>query len=124
MTLSDAKAYVARESNSAVAPVVTADEIEAILTAECKVTDEDGFKPSDSGWTASYDATLCVARVFELKASRVAQEVSFTADGAHFSLKDRREAFLELSKLWRRKRFGSYVPTAPSTDSTDGLPTF
>lgn len=50
MTLADAKLIVARDTDSAVAPVVTADEIEDILTESCEVVDDDGYEPDDTNW--------------------------------------------------------------------------
>lgn len=123
MTLADAKLIVERDTDSAVAPVVTADEIEDILTESCEVVDDDGYEPDDTNWGGKYDLLLADAKVFTLKAARVAHQVDFSADGASYKLGERRQAFLDMAKDCRKRRTNSFDATRAAWPEEDAFDT-
>ena len=123
MTLADAKAIVARDTDSATAPAVTADEIEDILTESCQVVDDDGYEPDDASWGGKYDLLLARSKVFELKAARVSYQVDFSADGASYKLGERRQAFLDMAKALRSRRTNSFDATRAAWPEEDAFDT-
>jgi hypothetical protein len=111
MDASTALVRIQRTCDIATAPVVTDAEAEAILL-ECRLQDSSGNPPDSADWVGTYDMKLAEAKVWELKAARVAGSFDFSADGGSFKRSQMTEAFQELAAKARRRRGGRLVSAA------------
>lgn len=106
MTFDEALTALKIQTAADTAPAVADAELVHLLNA-CQVIDAEGRAPVDANWVPRWDLGLARAKVYELKAARVAHEVSFTADGARFDLDARRKGYLDLADRERKQRAGS-----------------
>lgn len=85
----------------------TNDDIESLIESY-PLPDTDGNDPDDIDWTATYDLHAAARDVWEEKAAVVAQDYSYSADGATFS---RSEVYNQYQKMVRyhnaRRQAGS-----------------
>ena len=107
MTPTEARTWLSRTVNATAEPVISNADLDSILT-ECALVDYAGLAPSEVGWAGVYDLNLAAATAFDLKASRVATEFNFSADGARYDRQQKREAFMALAKQHRDRRATSF----------------
>lgn len=118
MTASEARAIVVMDTAAGTYPQITNSDVDAILL-RCRVVDSAGRIISDPDWVGTYDLNLACALVFEAKASRVADQVDFSRDGASFRASQRAEGFMQRAKEYRKRRAAGFgfepdVPEVPS----------
>ena len=115
MTPEDALAYVKLKSHAGNAPIVADADIESLLLT-CRLADSDGLAPDDEGWTGKYDLNLAIAEVFEVKASMVATNFDFSADGASYKRSQTPEFFRAQARIYRNRRSGSVFTSIGCAD--------
>lgn len=93
---------------------------DALLAATIErypVPDEFGIWPDEAGWLALYDHALAAAEIWSEKATIMAANFDFDADGASFKRSQQYEQFMKQARRWRSLRVpGNYtvVPAAPA----------
>lgn len=73
--------------------------LEAI--ARYPLPDSDGRKPTDTGWTGAWDINRAAADVWDEKASLLAADFDFSADGGTYQ---RSQAYLQMVATAKRFR--------------------
>lgn len=72
----------------------------ARLVARFRIADTAGRRPDDTHWEPSYALNAAAAEGWRMKASRVAADFNFSADGASFSKGDVIEHFLQMERQY------------------------
>jgi hypothetical protein len=89
-------------------PALDAAVLSAILD-DYRVADADGLRPTDTGWTETWDLNLAAAEAWRRKAGLVAGDFSFSADDARY---DKGAVLANMEKmvaLWLAKSNGVLV---------------
>jgi hypothetical protein len=83
------------------------------------VPDPDDVWPDEAGWYPTYDLAMAAAEIWSEKATMVAANFDFSADGANFSKSQQYEHFLGQARRWRSLRVpGNYeVMTMPPANA-------
>ena len=84
------------------------------------VADRDDIYPDEAGWLPSYDLAMAAAEVWAEKATVVAANFDFDADGASYKRSQQYEHYVKQARRWRSLRVpGNWtaVPAEPETDS-------
>jgi len=103
LPLADAIARVELLSDAAAAPVVSTLEVtELVLSA--RTPDAEGNRPSDDGYTDTFDVNRAVTAVFDLKASRVSAKFDLNVDGQDLSRSQQYQHFVSEAARWRQKQ--------------------
>jgi hypothetical protein len=119
--LEDAIARVTRLGAPAKAPVVSADDLAAIVASKA-IRDAAGLVPSAPAWTPTYDTNAAIAEVYDMKAAQVAADFNFKADDASFDKGDVLANLLSLRDRYAAMAvtFGGSSVTGASTLSVGG----
>lgn len=91
----------------AMTATTTADYPDAALIsaiARYPLLDADGRKPTDAGWTPTYDLHAAAADVWEEIAARLASQYDFDADGARFARSQTHQHALAQARYHRARR--------------------
>lgn len=87
MDETDARAFIELRLQPDVDPVLTTDEVAALVPlAQCP--DADGLAPGDDGYSPTWDARGCHAAIaagYEIKYAKAVGRFSFTTDGQTFT---------------------------------------
>jgi hypothetical protein len=95
------------------APVLSADELEALL-AMCRLADSAGLAPAETDWVPTYDLNRAAAEGWRWKAGKLAGSAyDFTADGATFNRSQMVAHCERMVTQYQRKLAGSAVVYAP-----------
>jgi hypothetical protein len=79
----------------------------------------DGYAPSASGWTATYDMALAAAEIWEEKSAAIASNFAFDADGASFQKQQQYEHYVAQARLWKGRRVaGVWIAETVRSTST------
>jgi hypothetical protein len=95
-------------------PALEDAELDAILS-RFRLTDADGRRPDDQGWLGAYALNAAAAEGWRIKASRVAADFNFSADGASFSKGDVMAKCLEMEQHYAALDNGSLYLDDPPT---------
>ena len=95
---------------------------DALLTASIErypVPDPDDVYPDEDGWYPSYDLAMAASEIWSEKATMLAANFDFTADGATFSKSQQYEHYNQQARKWRAMRVpGNYtVMTMPPANA-------
>lgn len=66
--------------------------------------DADGNDPTASDWTAGYDLHAAASEIWEEKASVVAGDFAFSADGGQYSRQQVMQQYMQLAHYHRSRR--------------------
>jgi hypothetical protein len=81
------------------------------------VPDLDDFWPDEAGWLPSYDLAMAAAEIWSEKATLLATNFDFDADGANFSRSQQYDHFMKQARHWRALRQpGNYTVITPIPD--------
>lgn len=69
------------------------------------VADVDGYDPDETAWTATYDLNAAAAEIWLEKASAVAADYSFSADGASLQRAQVYENYMKLHRRHNARRY-------------------
>lgn len=81
-------------------PMVTDADIQLIADEVGLIVDDDGNGPEDTGYTTTYDLAAVAAGVWREKASRLAENYDFTAEGASFTRSQAYENCMKQARYW------------------------
>jgi len=82
-------------------PAVYNDNLIKRLIEKRPITDKDGRTSDSTNWTPTYDLNAVVADIWDEKASAVADETDFTADGGSFNRSQRYEMYRKQASRYR-----------------------
>lgn len=102
MTADEALAELQSMLDNATAPVLTDDEMGALL-AKCKLVDSSGLAPSDTEWDPTWDLNRGAAAGWRLKAGKVAALHDYETVGLKLSRDQMRQGCLEMAREYARK---------------------
>jgi len=102
------KAMVAAD----VAPVLTVDELEALLDL-CRLADANGVAPGGTGWVETYDLNRAAAEGWRWKAGKLTGAYDFQAEGATFNRSQMREMCEKQAAQYARRIVTSARVVAP-----------
>lgn len=115
MTLEDAKTIVALESDAGSEPVVNDANLDLIL-GQCALADSEGLPPTDDDWAGAYDLKLAIAKVFDIKASKVGTDFDFSADGGNYKRSQKAELFRMRAREYMNRRNTGFEPVSSNSD--------
>lgn len=98
----DALVRVGMYANPDQAPALTPEQVGLVLDS-CAILDLDGRLPTDPAWTGRWDENLAVAECYAIKASKVAGNFNFSADGASYNKGDVLANLLEMEAKYRAR---------------------
>jgi hypothetical protein len=83
-------------------PVITDEELEVIINL-CVRPDANGLNRTSADWIPTYNVYAGLANTWQLKAAKLVQSVSFSADGQQFSLSHRFDHCIKMSEKYKGK---------------------
>lgn len=83
-------------------PVLTARQIEYCLMA-AKRQDADGYLPTDTDWTPTFDTAAGIAMAWRLKAGKAASKYDFSSDNQKLSRSQIHKQCLEMAAMWEEQ---------------------
>lgn len=105
MTEEEARAILENSVAWATHPVLTEDQIDALLVA-ARRPDANGLLPGDEGWIPTWDLNAGAADGWEYKAGLVAGGYDFGEDGQHFNRSQMYAQFIAQADRFRRRSLG------------------
>lgn len=66
--------------------------------------DTDGNEPTDDDWVETYDLNAVAAQIWEEKAAVVAQDYTYSADGASYNRSDVYSQYMKHARRYASKR--------------------
>lgn len=67
------------------------------------VRDADGLKPTDTGWTPTYDLPAAAADVWEEKGAAAVGNFDFSADGGSFSRNQVHQQCMQMARHYKSR---------------------
>lgn len=113
-----ARASIERLTAHTVQPLLSTDDIDALVEL-AKCTDADGYIPSDSAWTATWDIARAVLEGWRVKLGKASAMHNFNDGGVSMT---RQQVFTNIEgmiKLWERKAAFSVRATSEHEDYDD-----
>lgn len=108
-------AYDLQRLRRMVAEPTTTTYTDGVLTEAIQrypVPDGDDVYPDESGWIPSFDLASASAEIWAEKASAVASNFDFDADGATFSKSQQYDHFIGEARRWHSRRVpGVWIAT-------------
>lgn len=120
MTEAEARARIELFLSPEVEPVIYAAELDVLLDIARRV-DRNGVRPSDDGWTETYDVNYAVAQGWLVKSTRLAPRYLFMDAGKMYSRNQFYEHCLELHKKFLMRCGIQAVPLVPDERLTTSL---
>jgi hypothetical protein len=128
MSAADAVAAVERMAATALDPVLTTEEVEAIVAA-AKRADADGREIIDDAWAETYDVRWAAAEAWLAKAGKAAGRADLARGGSSIKRSSVHEACLRMARLYRRgvssalvTREAAIAAAVPLANGPDHLP--
>jgi hypothetical protein len=94
------------------APVLSADEIDSLLSIG-SLADSAGNAPSSTDWTPTYDLNRAATEGWRWKAGKVAGSFDFQADGAQYNRSQMLDMCHKMAAQYQRRVVGSVPVYAP-----------
>jgi hypothetical protein len=82
-------------------PILTTDEVDRLLEW-AKRGDIDGYSPTDTGWTPTWDLEGAARKAWITKAGKVAGLFPFSTDGQSYQRDQMHRMCLEMADQYRR----------------------
>jgi hypothetical protein len=89
-------------------PTLRDDEFD-LLVSFAKVSDEFGLRPSDTGWTPTFNLNRAAARGWKWKAGKITSAYDFQTDGQRFSRAQWFEHCMAMSQSYSTGGMGTIV---------------
>ena len=95
-------------------------ELDTTVLVDClevsKRPDEYGFRPTDTGWTPTYDLDYAAAEAWDYIAAENACDFDFAADGSDYKRSQAHQHALERATYFRRRVVHSPGPRESFVD--------
>lgn len=97
-----ARASIERLTAHTVQPLLSTEDIDALVEL-AKCPDVDGYIPSDSNWTATWDIARAVLEGWRIKLSKASAMHNFNDGGVSLHRQQVFDNINKMIKLWERK---------------------